>query len=141
MVGGIFYEHGHRVVASFVGFLTVILAIWLWKRDDRPFVRRLGWIALAVVVTQGILGGITVLYFLPAPISVMHACLAQAFFCIVSSLALLTSESWKLGSIRVVSDIKGVSLRQLSVWSVAAVYAQQILRAAMRHSKRGMLLH
>ncbi len=59
------------------------------------FVRRLGWIALAVVVTQGILGGITVLFFLPAPVSVMHACLAQAFFCIVSSLALLTSESWK----------------------------------------------
>ena len=54
MIGGIFYEHGHRMVASFVGFLTVILAFWLWKKDDRPFVRRLGWIALAVVVTQGI---------------------------------------------------------------------------------------
>ena len=57
MVGGIFYEHGHRMVASFVGFLTIILAIWLWKNDDpRPFVRKLGWIALMVVVTQGILG-------------------------------------------------------------------------------------
>ena len=141
MVGGIFYEHGHRMVASFVGFLTVILAIWLWKKDDRPFVRRLGWIALAVVVTQGVLGGITVLFFLPAPISVMHACLAQAFFCVVSSLALLTSESWKLGSIRVVSDIKGFSMRQLSVWSVAAVYAQLILGAALRHSKVGLLWH
>ena len=141
MVGGIFYEHGHRMVASFVGFLTVILAIWLWKKDDRPFVRRLGWIALAVVVTQGVLGGITVLFFLPAPISVMHACLAQAFFCVVSSLALLTSESWKLGSISVVSDIKGVSMRQLSVWTVAAVYAQLILGAALRHSKVGLLWH
>ena len=141
MVGGIFYEHGHRMVASFVGFLTVILAIWLWKRDDRPFVRRLGWIALAVVVTQGILGGITVLFFLPAPISVMHACLAQAFFCIVTSLALLTSESWKRSVTRVASDIKGISMLQLSVWTVAAVYAQLILGAALRHSKVGLLWH
>ena len=141
MIGGIFYEHGHRMVASFVGFLTVILAFWLWKRDDRAFVRRLGWIALAVVVTQGILGGITVLFFLPAPISVMHACLAQAFFCIVSSLALLTSESWKRSASGVAGDVKGVSVRQLSVWTVAAVYAQLILGAALRHSKAGLLWH
>jgi cytochrome c oxidase assembly protein subunit 15 len=104
-------------------------------------VRRLGWIALVVVVTQGILGGITVLFFLPAPISVMHACLAQAFFCIVSSLALLTSESWKRGASGVTSDVKGVSIRQLSAWTVAAVYAQLILGAALRHSKAGLLLH
>jgi len=141
MVGGIFYEHGHRMVASFVGFLTVILTIWLWKKDDRPFVRRLGWVALAVVVTQGVLGGITVLFFLPAPISVMHACLAQAFFCIVSSLALLTSKSWKHSSTTVASDIKGVSMRQLSVWTVAAIYGQLILGAALRHSKVGLLWH
>jgi cytochrome c oxidase assembly protein subunit 15 len=141
MIGGIFYEHGHRMVASFVGFLTVILAFWLWKKDDRPFVRRLGWIALAVVVTQGILGGITVLFFLPAPISVMHACLAQAFFCIISSLALLTSESWKHSLSNVTDDVKGVSMRQLSAWTVAAVYAQLILGAALRHSKAGLLWH
>lgn len=141
MIGGIFYEHGHRMVASFVGFLTIILAVWLWKRDERPFVRRMGWIALAVVITQGILGGITVLFFLPAPISVMHACLAQAFFCIVSSLALLTSESWKRSASDVTGDVKGVSLRQLSIWTTAAVYAQLILGAALRHSKAGLLWH
>ena len=140
-VGGIRYEHGHRMVASFVGFLTIILAVWLWKRDDRSFVRRLGWIALVVVITQGILGGITVLFFLPAPISAMHACLAQAFFCIVSSLALLTSESWKRSAKSVAGDIKGVSMRQLSVWTTASVYAQLILGAALRHSKTGLLWH
>ena len=140
-VGGIRYEHGHRVVATFVGFLTIILAVWLWKREDRPFVRRLGWIALVVVITQGILGGITVLFFLPAPISVMHACLAQAFFCIVSSLALLTSESWKLGTRSVAGDIKGVSMHQLSMWTTASVYVQLILGAALRHSKTGLLWH
>jgi len=141
MIGGIFYEHGHRMVASFVGLLTIILAVWLWKRDDRPFVRRLGWIALAVVITQGILGGITVLFFLPAPVSVMHACLAQAFFCIVSSLALLTSESWKRSEGSVANDTKGVSMRQLSVWTTASVYGQLILGAALRHSKTGLLWH
>ncbi|MCI0419180.1 MAG: COX15/CtaA family protein [Acidobacteria bacterium] len=141
MVGGIFYEHGHRMVASFVGFLTIILAIWLWKRDERPFVRTLGWIALAVVVTQGILGGITVLFFLPAPISVMHACLAQAFFCIVSSLALLTSTGWKQGATGVASEIKGVSMYQLCLWTTVSVYGQLILGAALRHSKSGLLWH
>ena len=140
-VGGIRYEHGHRMVASFVGFLTIILAVWLWKKDERPLVRRLGWIALAVVVTQGILGGITVLFFLPAPISVMHACMAQAFFCIVCSLALLTSESWKFGSRSVAGEIKGISMRQLSVWTTASVYGQLILGAALRHSKTGLLWH
>jgi heme a synthase len=94
-----------------------------------------------VVVTQGILGGITVLFFLPAPISVMHACLAQAFFCIVFTLALFTSESWKRGASGVTGDVKGVSMRQLSVWTVAAVYAQLILGAALRHSKAGLLWH
>jgi cytochrome c oxidase assembly protein subunit 15 len=141
MVGGIFYEHGHRMVASFVGFLTVILAIWLSKRDPRPFVRKLGWMALIVVVTQGILGGITVLFFLPAPISVMHACLAQAFFCIVSSLALLTSGQWQRSPTTIADEFKGVSMRQLSVWTVAAVYIQLILGATLRHSKGGLLWH
>jgi heme a synthase len=141
MVGGIFYEHGHRMVASFVGFLTIILAVWLWKKDHRPFVRGLGWIALAVVVTQGILGGITVLFFLPAPISVAHACLAQAFFCIVCSLALLTSESWKRRAASITDDLKCVSMRQLSVWTTVSVYGQLILGAALRHSKAGLLWH
>jgi len=141
MIGGIFYEHGHRMVASFVGFLTIILAVWLWKKDDRPFVRRLGWIALAVVVTQGILGGITVLFFLPAPVSVMHACLAQAFFCIVSSLALLSSESWQRGARSVAGDIKGVSMRQLCLWTTTSVYGQLVLGAALRHTKVGLVWH
>ncbi|MBM3801258.1 MAG: heme A synthase [Acidimicrobiia bacterium] len=141
MIGGIFYEHGHRMVASFVGLMTIVLAIWVWKRDDRPFVRRLGWIALAVVVTQGILGGITVLFFLPAPISVLHACLAQAFLCIVGSLALLTSHNWRHGPRHAANDLKGVSMRRLSVCATACVYGQLILGAALRHAKAGLFWH
>src|SRR5438552_5298352 len=63
-VGGIFYEHGHRLIASTVGFLTIVLAGWLWRADPRWWMRRLGVAALAAVVLQGLLGGCTVRYFL-----------------------------------------------------------------------------
>jgi cytochrome c oxidase assembly protein subunit 15 len=141
MIGGIFYEHGHRMVASFVGFLTVILAFWLWRKERRKSVQRLGWIALATVVTQGILGGITVLFFLPAPVSVMHACLAQAFFCIVSTLAVVTSRGWKEVHVPVGRDLAGISMRRLCVVTTASVYLQLILGAALRHSRSGLILH
>src|SRR6187397_3306329 len=64
-VGGIFYEHTHRLIASTVGFLILVLAVWLWRAETRRWVRRLGYLALAAVITQGILGGITVLWYLP----------------------------------------------------------------------------
>ena len=94
MVGGIFYEHGHRMIASTVGFLTIILAIWTWKVEPRRWVRWLGVAALGAVILQGLLGGITVLLLLPAPISIGHAGLAQLFFCLTISLALFTSPGW-----------------------------------------------
>src|ERR1700674_997355 len=74
MEGGVFFEHGHRMVATTVGLLTVILAIWLWRSDTRRWMRRLGWIALAAVVAQGLLGGMTVISLLPKPVSISHAC-------------------------------------------------------------------
>ena len=97
MVGGIFYEHGHRLIASMVGFLTIILAGWIWFVDPRRWMRRLGVIALVTVIVQGTLGGITVLYYLPAPISIAHAGLAQIFFCLTVSIALFTSSGWLTG--------------------------------------------
>src|ERR1700742_5051645 len=66
-VGGIFYEHGHRLIASTVGFLTIVLAAWLWRVDPRRWMKWLGVLALVAVVLQGVLGGLTVLFFLPAP--------------------------------------------------------------------------
>src|SRR6186713_2246998 len=74
-VGGIFYEHSHRLIASTVGFLTIVLAGWLWRAESRVWLRRLGVVALAAVILQGILGGVTVLFFLPAPVSTAHAAL------------------------------------------------------------------
>ena len=82
MVGGIFYEHGHRLVAATVGGLTTILAVWLVLREKRRAVRRLGLAALGAVILQGVLGGMTVLFLLPTPVSVAHACLGQGFFCL-----------------------------------------------------------
>ena len=87
MVGGVFYEHSHRMVASLVGFLTLVLAVWTARAEARAGVRRLAWAALAAVVAQGVLGGLTVIYLLPTPVSVAHACLAQTFFCITIALA------------------------------------------------------
>jgi len=141
MVGGIFFEHGHRMVASFVGFLTVVLAVWLGKCETRRFVRRLGFVALGAVVVQGILGGMTVLFFLPTSISVLHACLAQAFFCMVSVVALSTSRSWMASANGPQRDLRGISMRQLSVAATCCIYLQLILGAALRHSKSGLLLH
>jgi cytochrome c oxidase assembly protein subunit 15 len=97
MVGGIFYEHLHRLVASTVGFLIVVLAVWLARAEPRRWVRRLGYLALAAVITQGVLGGITVLWYLPDAISIAHASLAQIVFCLTTTIALVTSRGWKAG--------------------------------------------
>ena len=143
MVGGIFYEHGHRLIAAIVGLLTVILAIWLWTNEPRKPVRRLGWLALGTVIAQGILGGITVLYFLPAAISIAHGCLAQAFFCMVVSLAWVTSSHWKgEGSLtRQFEEPDNPSLRQLGIFAFASVYIQLGFGAYLRHLKSGIILH
>src|SRR5258708_17989509 len=90
MVGGVKYEHGHRMFAEFVGLLTIILAVWTWRVEKRRWLRLLGVAALATVITQGILCGLTVLFFLPAAVSSAHAAVAQTFFCIAVAIAAFT---------------------------------------------------
>lgn len=94
MVGGILYEHGHRMVATTVGLLTILLLIALLWREPRPWVRRLGLVALVVVIAQGVLGGLTVIFLLPKPISISHAVLAQLFFLLTVALVQVTSPRW-----------------------------------------------
>src|SRR4026208_1706619 len=94
MVGGIFYEQGHRPLACGVGFLPIALAVWIWRVEPRRWMRTLGFLALGAVCLQGLLGGITVLFFLPTAISTAHAGLAQIFFCLTIAIALFTSRSW-----------------------------------------------
>src|SRR3954464_14265822 len=93
-IGGILFEHTHRLLASVVGFLTVILAIWLWRGDDRPWVRSLGVIAVGAVILQGVLGGIRVT-LLRDQIGIFHACLAQAFLGLLVFIALATTGFWR----------------------------------------------
>jgi len=136
-VGGVFYEHGHRIVASIVGFMTIILAVWLHVTEPRPRVRRVGWIALALVCIQGVLGGLAVRFLLPAPISVMHACLAQNFFCITVAIAVVTSPQW-LRTTTVPRAPTGGLTRILCLAATAAVFVQLVLGAIMRHNDAGL---
>jgi heme a synthase len=135
MVGGVFYEHGHRMVASGVGFLTLVLAVWTARAESRAGVRRLAWVALAAVIAQGVLGGLTVIFLLPTPISVTHACLAQAFFCMTIALAYLTSREW-LAPTSARDDEAGV--RGAALAATAAVFGQLVLGAVMRHIGAGL---
>jgi cytochrome c oxidase assembly protein subunit 15 len=142
MVGGIFYEHGHRLIASTVGFLIVVLAVWLWRAEPRRWVRRLGFLALAAVIAQGILGGITVLLLLPDAISISHAGLAQLVWCLTVTIALVTSRGWLRGY----ADRSGTitpddgRLRTIACVTTAGIYLQILVGATMRHTEAGLAI-
>ncbi len=141
MVGGIFYEHSHRLIASSVGLLIVVLAIWLWIAEPRRSVRRLGYIALAAVIIQGILGGITVLWFLPDAISIAHAGLAQLVFCLTISIALFTSPEWRRAYTRAQPPlVNDRTLQRVAAMMTAGVYAQIMVGATMRHTDAGLAI-
>jgi len=139
-VGGIFYEHGHRLVASFVGFLTVILALWTWFRESRRWIRVLSLVALFSVIAQGILGGLTVKYLLPTPISMTHACLAQTFFCMTIAMAYFTSPTWKRGLPSIQESPVGIALSRLCLMTTGTIYLQLLLGAWMRHTQSGLAI-
>lgn len=145
MVGGIFYEHSHRLIASTVGFLIVVLAFWLWRVEPRRWVRNLGFIALAAVITQGVLGGITVLWYLPDPISITHASLAQIVFCLTVTIALVTSPGWKRGyagdGASAGSAVpRDAVLQKITIATTTVVYLQIVLGATMRHTGAGLAI-
>src|SRR5713101_1208903 len=134
MVGNLFWEHGHRLVATSVGLLTIGLAILLQLRERRTWIRRLGWIALAGVIAQGLLGGLTVKMNLPLAVSAAHATLAQLFFLITVCIAVFTSRSWVTPESSVNENGAGVSLRTLCVVALAVILTQLVLGATLRHS-------
>ena len=141
MVGGVKFEHGHRMVAEFIGMLTIILAIWTWRVDRRGWVRKLGIAALATVIAQGILGGITVLYYLPPAVSTAHATLAQTFFCLVVVMALVTGRGWTEAARGELVESHRLRLTTLATLAAASVYVQLILGAGFRHSGIKLLPH
>ncbi len=141
MVGGVRFEHTHRMIAEFIGLLTIILAVWTWRVEQRSWVRKLGVIALGTVIAQGILGGITVLYYLPSAVSTAHATLAQTFFCIVVVLAVVTGRKWLEPSETTWIEDRRPGLTMLSTLAVASVYLQLVLGAGFRHSGIKLLPH
>jgi cytochrome c oxidase assembly protein subunit 15 len=141
MVGGVKYEHTHRMIAEFIGLLIIVMAVWTQRVEARRWMRVLGWSALGAVIGQGVLGGITVLHFLPWSISTAHATLGQAIFCIVVAMALFTSRGWLQDSQPIAEHDLWPSTAVLTTIAAACVFVQLILGAAFRHSGMRLLPH
>ncbi len=139
MVGGVFYEHGHRMVASFVGLLMLILSVWLAFKENRRWVKTIGFFALGAVIAQGLLGGLTVLFFLPDAISVSHGVLAQTFFLLTIFIAYSQSKERQIRTLlhdRVDAELQGITLLL-----IFCIYIQLILGAIMRHTGSGLAIY
>jgi len=137
-VGGIFYEHTHRLVASGVGFLTLGLAGWVWLRDERAWMRKLGFVAVVAVIVQGVLGGLRVT-LIKDEIGIFHGTLAQLFFSLVSLMALFTSSWWARA--RRTSEVKMLRrVRGRVMWATGAVLCQLVIGATMRHEHAGLAI-
>jgi len=122
MVGGIFYEHVHRLIASLVGSLTLTLAVLLWAFEPRHWLRGLGVAALIAVAVQGILGGLRVVLAQEA-LAIVHGAFAHAFFGLVAAIALFTSPSWR-APISVISSTDARRLRHLALFTTIGLYVQ-----------------
>jgi heme a synthase len=140
MVGGIFFEHTHRLIASVVGFLILVLAGWLWRSEPRRWVRGLGFVALAAVITQGILGGITVLWYLPDPVSIAHASLAQIVLCLTMTIALVTSPGWTRAYAAHGPAPNDLTLQRIAAATTGLIYLQIVVGATMRHTGAGLAI-
>ena len=152
-VGGIFFEHTHRLIASTVGFLTIILALGIWRFDSRRWLRTLGFAALGAVILQGVLGGLRVT-MLKDEIGIFHALLAQAFFGILVLITLATSRFWLdlPGALRrdirdphPISEVTARTqprdartLERVAIVTTILVYLQLGLGATMRHQHRDL---
>ena len=137
MVGGIFYEHGHRMIATMVGFMTLILSIIVYLSDNELWLKKLTFFALGLVIIQGLFGGLTVLLYLPAYISIIHAILAQTFFVLIIyiSFSLSKKDALKLDNLSNVSDLKTPAY-----FVAISIYIQLILGAIMRHTESGLAI-
>lgn len=133
LVGGVKFEHTHRMIAQVAGLLTIVMAVWTWRAEKRRWLRVLGFAALGTVIAQGVLGGITVLFYLPPPVSSAHAALAQTFFCIAVAMAVFTGRKWVEEQPRVEFDQRRPSLFTLTSLSIFVLYVQLILGAMFRH--------
>src|SRR5436190_11593429 len=121
------------MVATTVGLLTIVLMIYILRREQRAWVRKLGIFALLAVIAQGLLGGLTVKLMLPLAVSTAHATLAQLFFCTTLSLAVFTSRSW-IEARPLPADKGRVPLSYLCTAALVTIFLQLIIGATLRHS-------
>ena len=135
MVGGIFYEHSHRLIASLVGFCILLNTVLIQFSNFYKLVKIVSLITLFVVITQGILGGLTVLYFLPAWLSASHGTLGQTTFCLTIILAIITSPKWTKEN----SSKLNYKIKRLSFISIALVWLQLIIGAIVRHTESALV--
>lgn len=138
--GGMSFETVHNVIAAFVGLLTIILAVWLGWTDRRPWMRKLGWGALAAVIFQGLLGGMALLDLVPSAVASVHATMAQTFFCLIVAIWLFCGRTW-VQEPRQNLPSKRPSIQMLTALSVTAIYIQLIVGAAFRHHGIKLLPH
>jgi len=144
-IGGIFYEHTHRLIASGVGLMTTILAAWLWLKDPRKWMHWFGVAAFLLVVAQGILGGLRVV-LIDAQLGIFHAIIGQLFFVLTSAIALFTSRRWlsqefpQHGRSSVPAEIGMVVLRRLVLVTTVLIFCQLIVGATMRQQHAGLAI-
>src|SRR6516164_4968548 len=138
-VGGILFEHTHRLMGSLVGFLTIILAVWIWLGDDRRWLRNLGVIAVVGVILQGILGGLRVT-MMKDQIGIFHACVAQAFLGLLVFIALVTTKFWSSLAERRFDFRKFSPIKAIAIAITVAIYVQLALGATMRHQHRDLAI-
>jgi cytochrome c oxidase assembly protein subunit 15 len=139
MIGDVFYEHSHRLVASFVGLVSIALAVIFWLRERRAWLRWLAVVALGLVIVQGVLGGLRVILLAPT-LAIVHACFAQAFFALTISLALFTSNEWRREPAEAPSSDDG-RLRRLATITTALIYVQVVFGAVLRHTGERLDAH
>src|SRR5437870_12051972 len=136
-VGGILFEHTHRLMGSLVGFLTIILAVWLWVREDRQWVRNRSAIAVFGVILQGVLGGLRVT-MMKDQIGIFHACVAQAFLGLLVLIALVTTQFWRSLANQAIDSQRFLPIKTFAVAITIAIYVQLALGATMRHQHRDL---
>jgi cytochrome c oxidase assembly protein subunit 15 len=134
MVGGVFYEHSHRVIAGVLGVLTLILAILIWIKEERRWLRWFAVIAVGGIVAQAILGGQVVIRLLHYWLPVMHACFAQIMFGAILSIAVFTSKWW-IAERPLLEDRGSPSIHSLALLNAAVIFLQVFLGAGFRHKE------
>jgi cytochrome c oxidase assembly protein subunit 15 len=136
--GGAFFEHTHRLLASVVGLLTTILAVWLWLKDPRKWLAWLGVAAFLLVIAQGILGGLRVKWQLDY-LGIPHGAVAQAFLVLTCAIALFTSRWWQNSATeKQISVPRG--LRSHVLYVTILIFIQLLIAATMRHQHAGLAI-